>query len=60
MVREVSSCRLWRQKTSLERGFVFFFLSDLGCAQAAQKKNKTSLLMSHSGGEAAGKLHEVL
>jgi hypothetical protein len=57
MVREVSSCRLWRQNTSLERGFVF--LSGLGAAQAAQK-NKTSLLMSHFCGEAAGKLHEVL
>jgi hypothetical protein len=34
-------------------------LSGLGCAQAAQK-NKTSFLMSHFGGEAAGKLHEVL
>jgi hypothetical protein len=56
MVREVFSCRFWRQKTSLERGFVF--LSGLGAAQAAQK-NKTSLLMSHFGGEAAGKLHEV-
>jgi hypothetical protein len=31
----------------------------LGAAQAAQK-NKNSLLMSHFGGEAAGKLHEVL
>jgi hypothetical protein len=45
------------QKTSLERGFVF--LRGSGAAQAAQK-NKTSLLMSHFGGEAAGKLHEVL
>jgi hypothetical protein len=34
-------------------------LSGLGAAQAAQK-NKTSLLMSHFGGKAAGKLHEVL
>jgi hypothetical protein len=41
----------------LER--VFVFLSGLGAAQAAQK-NKNSLLMSHFGGEAAGKLHEVL
>jgi hypothetical protein len=34
-------------------------LSGLGAAQAAQK-NKNSLLISHFGGEAAGKLHEVL